>query len=99
MKMHHFLLMTSVIHVFYPPNSDGTLNPNGVRFGSAEIYNVVESFKEIQDSLCVAQRSKCGSEERVLLFLKMATGQKNKIIKNKRKYLPGTYEPGTFMNI
>ena len=22
--------------------SDGTLNPNGVRFGSAEIYNIVE---------------------------------------------------------
>lgn len=21
-------------------NSDGTLNPNGVRFGSAEIYNI-----------------------------------------------------------
>ncbi|KAK3084974.1 hypothetical protein FSP39_022234, partial [Pinctada imbricata] len=52
--------------------SDGVLNPNGVRFGSAEIYNVVESFKEIQDSVCVAQRKKDLSEERVVLFLKMA---------------------------
>ena len=29
--------------------SDGTLNPNGVRFGSAEIYNIVEPFIEIID--------------------------------------------------
>jgi len=27
--------------------SDGTLNPNGVRFGSAEIYNIVEPFEEV----------------------------------------------------
>ncbi|CAB4068362.1 AACS [Lepeophtheirus salmonis] len=33
-----------------------TLNPNGVRFGSAEIYNIVETFSEIADSLCVGQR-------------------------------------------
>lgn len=51
--------------------SDGTLNPNGVRFGSAEIYQIVEGFKEIEDSLCVAQRNDIG-EERVVLFLKMA---------------------------
>ena len=25
--------------------SDGTLNPHGVRFGSAEVYNVGEQFK------------------------------------------------------
>ncbi|XP_052802032.1 acetoacetyl-CoA synthetase-like [Mya arenaria] len=54
--------------------SDGTLNPNGVRFGSSEIYYIVESFKEIQDSICVAQRCRDLSEERVILFLKMAPG-------------------------
>ncbi len=54
--------------------SDGTLNPNGVRFGSAEIYNLVEPFKEIADSLCVGQRSPVDGEERVILFLKMAAG-------------------------
>ena len=51
--------------------SDGTLNPNGVRFGSAEIYNIVEPFEEISDSLCVGQKTPDG-EERVILFLKMA---------------------------
>jgi len=44
--------------------------------GSVELSStrviVVESFKEIQDSLCVAQKSRDGSDERVVLFLKMA---------------------------
>lgn len=53
--------------------SDGTLNPNGVRFGSSEIYNIVEAFEEVMDSLCVPQYNKDG-EERVVLFLKMAAG-------------------------
>lgn len=53
--------------------SDGTLNPNGVRFGSSEIYNIVEAFEEVLDSLCVPQYNKNG-EERVILFLKMASG-------------------------
>ncbi|KTF76901.1 hypothetical protein cypCar_00015419 [Cyprinus carpio] len=54
--------------------SDGTLNPNGVRFGSSEIYNIVEAFEEVSDSLCVPQYNSDG-EERVILFLKM--GPKN----------------------
>ncbi|KAL4646582.1 acetoacetyl-CoA synthetase [Arapaima gigas] len=54
--------------------SDGTLNPNGVRFGSSEIYNIVEAFEEVTDSLCVPQYNKDG-EERVILFLKMAPNQ------------------------
>lgn len=53
--------------------SDGTLNPNGVRFGSSEIYNIVEAFEEVSDSLCVPQYNSDG-EERVILFLKMAPG-------------------------
>uniref|UniRef100_A0A8C4NUZ3 Acetoacetyl-CoA synthetase n=1 Tax=Dicentrarchus labrax TaxID=13489 RepID=A0A8C4NUZ3_DICLA len=54
--------------------SDGTLNPNGVRFGSSEIYNIVEAFEEVSDSLCVPQYNTDG-EERVILFLKMAPGK------------------------
>ncbi|KAG7221288.1 hypothetical protein INR49_017355, partial [Caranx melampygus] len=53
---------------------DGTLNPNGVRFGSSEIYNIVEAFEEVSDSLCVPQYNTDG-EERVILFLKMAPGK------------------------
>uniref|UniRef100_UPI00398F2E68 acetoacetyl-CoA synthetase n=1 Tax=Pristiophorus japonicus TaxID=55135 RepID=UPI00398F2E68 len=54
--------------------SDGTLNPNGVRFGSSEIYHIVEAFEEVMDSLCVPQYNKDG-EERVILFLKMVSNQ------------------------
>lgn len=52
--------------------SDGTLNPNGVRFGSADIYNIVETMSEIDDSLCVGQKNPLNTtEERVILFLKV----------------------------
>ncbi|KAI7906202.1 acetoacetate-CoA ligase [Cokeromyces recurvatus] len=54
--------------------SDGTLNPNGVRFGSAEIYNIVNKInvqEGIEDSLCVGQKLKGQDDERVILFLKM----------------------------
>ncbi|XP_795289.2 acetoacetyl-CoA synthetase [Strongylocentrotus purpuratus] len=59
--------------IYMQGRSDGTLNPNGVRFGSSDIYNIVEHLKEIQDSLCVPQRNAL-NEERVILFLKMAPG-------------------------
>lgn len=56
--------------------SDGVLNPSGVRFGSAEIYTVLESFSdELDDSLCVGQRRTQDPDERVLLFLKMRSGR------------------------
>ncbi|CAK5265414.1 unnamed protein product [Mycena citricolor] len=56
--------------------SDGVLNPSGVRFGSGEIYNVLEQFTSvIEDSLCVGQRRTEDEDERVLLFLKMRSGK------------------------
>lgn len=57
--------------------ADGVLNPSGVRFGSAEIYNVIEAFfaDEIADSLCVGRRRKTDSDEKVMLFLKMHEGK------------------------
>ena len=58
--------------------ADGVLNPSGVRFGSAEVYNVLEAAmgEEIEDSVCVGQRREGDIDERVLLFLKMAHGRK-----------------------
>ncbi|KAF7321942.1 AMP-binding domain-containing protein [Mycena kentingensis (nom. inval.)] len=56
--------------------SDGVLNPSGVRFGSGEIYTVLEQFTAlIDDSLCVGQRRPADLDERVLLFLKMRPGK------------------------
>ncbi|CAJ0757534.1 17927_t:CDS:2 [Entrophospora sp. SA101] len=53
--------------------SDSTLNPGGVRFGSAEIYNVIESnFNDlVKDSLVVGQKLIVEDDERVVLFLVM----------------------------
>jgi acetoacetyl-CoA synthetase len=51
-------------------------NPSGVRFGSSEIYDVVESLPEAQreeiiDFLAVGQSIENGSDERVILFIKL----------------------------
>jgi acetoacetyl-CoA synthetase len=56
--------------------SDSILNPAGVRFGSAEIYNVLLArFTEIVDSVCVGQQRMGDTDERVLLFVKMDEGK------------------------
>jgi len=52
--------------------SDATLNPGGVRIGTAEIYRQVEGMDEIEDSLVVGQDWK--GDVRVILFVKMAEG-------------------------
>ena len=49
--------------------SDATLNPGGVRIGTAEIYRVVDTFDEVEDSLVVGQKWK--DDERVILFIKL----------------------------
>lgn len=57
--------------------ADGVLNPSGVRFGSAEIYSVLEAgFPMLQDSICVGQRRPQDLDESVLLFLMMKKGEK-----------------------
>ncbi len=52
--------------------SDATLNPGGVRIGTAEIYKPVDQIPEIIDSLVVGQ--KWDNDERVVLFVKLAEG-------------------------
>ena len=49
--------------------SDTTLNPGGVRLGTAEIYSVVEKFKEVQECLVVGQP--WDNDVRIVLFLVM----------------------------
>ncbi|HMB30665.1 MAG TPA: acetoacetate--CoA ligase [Desulfohalobiaceae bacterium] len=52
--------------------SDATLNPGGVRIGTAEIYRQVEALPEIEDSLVVGQQ--WHNDERVILFVKLVEG-------------------------
>ncbi len=47
--------------------SDTTLNPGGVRLGTAEIYSEVERFKEIRESLVVGQS--WDNDVRIILFV------------------------------
>ncbi len=47
--------------------SDTTLNPGGVRLGTAEIYSEIERFKEIKESLVVGQS--WDNDVRIILFI------------------------------
>ena len=49
--------------------SDATLNPGGVRIGTAEIYKVVESFEEILESIVIGQEWE--DDIRIVLFVKL----------------------------
>ncbi len=52
--------------------SDATLNPGGVRIGTAEIYRQVEQFAEIRESIAVGQN--WDNDVRVILFVVLADG-------------------------
>jgi len=52
--------------------SDATLNPGGVRIGTAEIYNQVEQLPEIAEALCIGQDWE--GDVRVVLFVRLAPG-------------------------
>jgi|TARA_Y100000389_G_scaffold85608_1_gene82341 acetoacetyl-CoA synthetase len=53
--------------------SDATLNPGGIRIGTAEIYRVVEEIYEIEESLVVGQSWQ--NDIRIVLFIKLANEQ------------------------
>ncbi len=52
--------------------SDATLNPQGVRIGTAEIYNIVEQMDEVQEAICIGQP--WDGDVRVILFVRLADG-------------------------
>ena len=52
--------------------SDATLNPGGVRIGTAEIYNQVEQMPEVAEALCIGQEF--DDDVRVVLFVRLAEG-------------------------
>jgi len=66
--------------------SDATLNPGGVRIGTAEIYKVVEQVNGVIDSVAVGKR--IDNDERIILFVKMKeeiSEQEILLIKKKLK--------------
>ena len=66
---HHgdFAKITSKKGFIIVGRSDTTLNPGGVRLGTAEIYSEIERFKEIKESLVVGQS--WDNDIRIILFV------------------------------
>jgi acetoacetyl-CoA synthetase len=56
--------------------SDATLNPGGVRIGTAEIYRQVEQLPEIVESIVVGQdvETEFGVDTRIILFVRLREG-------------------------
>ena len=73
--------------------SDATLNPGGVRLGTAEIYSVVEKFKEIKDSIVVGQS--WDNDIRIVLFIVLNKKYllNEKLILKLKKYIKAYASP------
>jgi acetoacetyl-CoA synthetase len=56
--------------------SDATLNPGGVRIGTAEIYRQVEQLPEVVESIVIGQdvAGDAGTDVRIVLFVRLAEG-------------------------
>lgn len=69
-----FVLMTSHGGIIVYGRSDATLNPGGVRIGTAELYRAVETRPEVLDSVAVGRRE--GDDTPIVLFVKLTPGRK-----------------------
>jgi acetoacetyl-CoA synthetase len=102
---HHgdYIEITETGGVIIYGRSDATLNPGGVRIGTAEIYRQVENLPEILDSLVVGQD--WNNDVRVILFVKLAGGyeltgeQVNKIKKTIRENTTPRHVPAKIISV
>jgi len=62
-------LLTETGGLIIQGRSDATLNPGGVRIGTAEIYGVVEQFDAIEEAIAVGQEWK--GDSRIILFVQL----------------------------
>ena len=71
---HHgdFMMFTEEGGIRITGRSDATLNPGGVRIGTAEIYRVVEAMDEVVDSIVIGRPIEGDVE--VMLFVQLADG-------------------------
>jgi len=83
--------------------SDTTLNPGGVRLGTAEIYSEVEKFEEIKESIVIGQSWK--SDVRIILFVVLNKGYyltnqiKDKIKKEIKNNVSPRHVPSKIISI
>jgi acetoacetyl-CoA synthetase len=89
---HHgdFVEKTAEHGLIVHGRSDATLNPGGVRIGTAEIYRQVEQIAEVKESIAIGQD--WDGDVRVILFVVMQDGETltdNIIIKIKKQIKDG----------
>src|ERR1700745_3932618 len=73
--------------------SDATLNPGGVRIGTAEIYRQVEKLDEIEESIVIGQDWE--KDVRVLVFVRLRVGMKldDALVKRIREVIRNNSTP------
>jgi acetoacetyl-CoA synthetase len=83
--------------------SDATLNPGGVRIGTAEIYRQVEQVPEVLESVAVGQQ--WGDDERVILFVRLRDGLiiddeiRDRIVKQIRSNTTPRHVPAKILQV
>ncbi len=98
-----YIMVTEHGGVVMHGRSDATLNPGGVRIGTAELYRQVEQLEEIEDSVVVGQ--KWDNDVRVILFVKLAPDVeltddlKNKIRKTIRVHASPRHVPAKIIPV
>lgn len=79
-----FIQITTQGGVIIFGRSDATLNPGGVRIGTAEIYRQLDPMEAVEDAVVVGQN--WNNDVRVILFVKMAPGHElNETLQQKIK--------------
>lgn len=102
---HHgdYILITREGGVVIYGRSDATLNPGGVRIGTAEIYRVVENMVEVEDSIVVGQDWE--KDMRIILFVKLNEGIRlddelmDKIKRNIREKTTPRHVPAKILTV
>ena len=93
---HHgdYIEITSNGGIVMLGRSDATLNPQGVRIGTAEIYRVLEKMEEIDDAVVVGKKIE-DDDELVVLFVKLNEGVQldNNLIKLIRANIRNSCSP------
>jgi acetoacetyl-CoA synthetase len=83
--------------------SDATLNPGGVRIGTAEIYRVVERIADVEEAVAIGQIWQ--SDTRVVLFVKLKDGKaldaklEDKIRADIRKHASPRHVPAKIVQV
>ncbi|MCR9144229.1 MAG: acetoacetate--CoA ligase [bacterium] len=83
--------------------SDATLNPGGVRIGTADIYRVVDRTPEVEDSVVIGQSWE--NDVRVILFVKMKADRvldeslKNRIVQTIRTEVSPRHVPARIIAV